>query len=93
MFDLESYLTTRRTLVDDALAQALPGDDVHPTTIHRATAGTLRMTSAIVDAARYAGMTTAMSELSAPDRTGGSYLVGLGDTGFGEGVAGAGEAG
>ena len=35
-FDLKGYLAARRALVDDALERALPGEDVPPTTVHRA---------------------------------------------------------
>ena len=35
-FDLESYLASRRQLVDEALDRALPAEDQPPATIHRA---------------------------------------------------------
>jgi geranylgeranyl diphosphate synthase, type II len=35
-FDLESYLASRRRLVDEALDRALPAEDQPPATIHRA---------------------------------------------------------
>jgi geranylgeranyl diphosphate synthase type II len=35
-FDLDGYLASRRRLVDAALEQALPGEEVPPATVHRA---------------------------------------------------------
>ena len=35
-FDLAAYLAERRKLVDEALERALPGEDIPPSTVHRA---------------------------------------------------------